>query len=145
MQTVRTEATENDAKDDVERMQDYGFAGNPVSGQGLVLTINGTAVVLRLDRLDNRPNLAPLEVCLWHDEGHNVTLRAGKVVEANCDTFRVNATVKVELNTPLVAASAAMTAQGRVTGVVGVTAAGKALEAHNHPDLTSGGNTGPNN
>lgn len=143
VQTVRVEALENDAKDNAERFQDYGMASNPVDGQGLVITVGGHTIVLRMDRLAERPRLAAYEVSVWHKEGHNVTLRAGKVVEANCDTFRVNAAVKVELNTPLVAASAALNAQGRVTGVAGVTAAGKALEAHNHP--IPGGNSGPNN
>lgn len=145
VQTVRVEALENDAKDNAERFQDYGVASNPVDGQGLVITVGGHTIVLRMDRLAKRPQLAPLEVSLWHDEGHNVTLRAGKLAEVNCDTFKVNAAVKVEMNTPTMTASGNFTAAGRVTGNVGVTAASKALEAHDHPDLTSGGNTGPNN
>ena len=98
---------------------------------------------------------------MWHKEGHNVTLRGGKLVEVSCDTFRVNAAVKVELNTPLVAASAKATvgdtlavtsgltgggnatfAAGRVSAQ-GMTAGGKALEAHTHPE--TGTTTGPNN
>ena len=162
VQSLRVEALENDAKDNAERFQDYGYAANPVDGQGLAITVGGHTIVLRLDRLAERPRLAAYEVSVWHKEGHSVTLRAGKLVEVNCDTFRVNAAVKVELNTPLVAASAkqtvgdtldvtnglsgggAATLAGRLTAG-GVTAAGKVLDGHTHPDLTSGGNTGPNN
>lgn len=150
VQTVRVEALENDAKDNAERFQDYGYACNPVDGQGLVITVGGHTIVLRMDRLAERPRLAPYEVSVWHKEGHNVTLRAGKVVEANCDTFRVNAAVKVEMNTPIMAMSAKATVGdtlgvfGRVTAG-GVTAAGKVIDGHTHPDLTSGGSTGPNN
>lgn len=161
VQTARTEATENDAKDAIERFQDYGFAGNPVDGQGLVLTIDGVAVVLRIDRLAKRPNLAPLEVSVWHDEGHNITLKGGKVVETNCDTYIVNAAVKAQFNTPVVAMSAKATvgdtlaivngltgggnatfATGRITAA-GATVAGKVIENHNHNE--TGGITGPNN
>ncbi|MFI5443665.1 phage baseplate assembly protein [Polaromonas sp. UC242_47] len=161
VQTVRTEATENDAKDAIERMQDYGFAANVVDGQGLVLTIDGTVIVLRMDRIADRPRLAAYEVSVWHKEGHNVTLRDGKVVETNCDIYRVNAAVKVELNTPTVAMSTKATvgdtldvkngltgggnatfAAGRVSAL-GVTAAGKNLDGHDHNE--TGVRTGPNN
>jgi phage baseplate assembly protein V len=163
VQSLRVEALENDAKDDAERFQDYGYAANPVDGQGLVINVGGHTIVLRLDRLAERPRLAAYEVSVWHKEGHNVTLRAGKLVEVNCDTFKVNAAVVVELNTPTVAMSAEATvgdtlavangitgggnatfAAGRVSAQ-GMTAGGKALEDHTHPDLSSGGNTGVNN
>lgn len=105
VQTARVEALENDAKDAAERFQDYGFAANVVEGQGLVITAGGHTVVLRMDRLAERPQLGAYEVSVWHKEGHNVTLKGGKLVEVNCDTFRVNAAVKAEFNTPLLATS----------------------------------------
>lgn len=161
VQSARVEALENDAKDDAERFQDYGYAANAVEGQGLVITAGGHTIVLRMDRLAERPRLAAYEVSVWHKEGHRVTLKAGKLVEVSCDTFRVNAAVKVELNTPLVTASAKATvgdtlavtsgltgggnatfAAGRVSAQ-GVTAGGKALEAHTHPE--TGVTTGVNN
>lgn len=161
VQTARVEQTENDSKDAAERWQDYGFAANVVDGQGLVINAGGHTIVIRMDRIAKRPRLAAYEVSVWHDEGHNVTLRAGRLVEVNCDTFRVNAAVKVELNTPLVAASAKQTvgdtlavtsgltgggnatfAAGRVSAA-GVTAAGKALDGHTHNE--TGVVTGPNN
>lgn len=151
VQRGRSEATENDVKDDAERFQDYGLAANPVDGQGLVLTVDGHTIIVRMDRLAERPQLAAYEVAVWHKEGHKITLKDGKLIQVDCDTYRVNAAVKVEYNTPLVTNSGSMTnagnmtAQGRVTGVAGVTAAGKALDGHTHPDITSGGNTGPNN
>jgi phage baseplate assembly protein V len=151
VQRGRSEATENDVKDDAERFQDYGLAANPVDGQGLVLTVDGHTIIVRMDRLAERPQLAAYEVAVWHKEGHKITLKEGKLIQVDCDTYRVNAAVKVEYNTPLVTNSGSMTnagnmtAQGRVTGVAGVTAAGKALDGHTHPDITSGGNTGTNN
>lgn len=145
IQSGRMEATEFDTKDGAERPQDYGFAANVVDGQGLVITVDGTTIILRADRLAERPELAAHEVTVWHKEGHKITMRAGKLIEVDCDTYRVNAAVKVEYNTPLVTGTGNMTMQGRVTGAAGVTAAGKNLEGHTHPDITSGGNTGSNN
>lgn len=102
VQRVRVEASDIDGKDDVERFQDYGFAANPVYGQGLSLHIGGHTITLRMDRLAERPQLAPYEVSVWHKEGHHVTLRNGKVVEVECATLRVNATTEVEFLTPKV-------------------------------------------
>ena len=143
VQSARVESLENDAKDAAERFQDYGFAANVVEGQGLVITVGGHTVVLRMDRLAERPKLQPFEVSVWHKEGHNVTLKAGKLVEVNCNIFRVNAAVKAEFNTPLVAMSANQTVGGRMTSST-ATVAGKIIEDHTHPDLIPGGNTGPN-
>ena len=160
VQSARVEALENDAKDDAERFQDYGYASNAVDGQGLVITAGGHTIVLRMDRLAERPRLAAYEVSVWHKEGHNVTLRAGKLVEVNCDTFRVNAAVKAEFNTPLLSASAQATvgATLAVTGGIsgagtanlagrltasGVTADGKQLDGHTHNE--TGVVTGVNN
>ena len=142
VQSARVEALENDAKDDAERFQDYGYAANAVDGQGLVITAGGHTIVLRMDRLAERPRLAAYEVSVWHKEGHRVTLKAGKLVEVSCDTFRVNAAVKVELNAPLVTATGTMGVTGRMTAG-GVTAAGKQLDNHNHNE--TGVVTGTNN
>ena len=89
VQKVRAESLENKAHDEAERFQDYGFAANPVEGQGLVLSVAGHTIVLRMDRLAERPQLAAHEVCIWHKEGHKVTLKAGKVIEVECDEYSV--------------------------------------------------------
>jgi phage baseplate assembly protein V len=144
VQRGRSEATENDVKDDAERFQDYGFSGNPVDGQGLVLTVDGHTIVVRMDRLAERPQLAAYEVAVWHKEGHKITLKDGKVIQVDCDTYRVNAAVKVEFNTPLVTNSGDVTAEGgvnavgRVTGQAGVTGAGIDLEDHGHDEVEQG-------
>ena len=100
VQVVRAEATDDDAKDGVERHQDYGLAANPGDGQGLVLNIDGHTIVLRLDRIAERPQLDVYEVAVWHKEGHYVKLKAGKVVEVSCDQLLISATTKVSITTP---------------------------------------------
>jgi phage gp45-like len=100
IQTARIEATENDSKDAVERHQDYGFAGNPVDGEGLVLHIDGHTVIIRKDRIAERPQLDPYEVSVWHKEGHKMTFKAGKLIEVECDRFVLKAAQSVEIETP---------------------------------------------
>lgn len=106
VQTARAESLENQAHDAAERHQDYGFAAHPVDGQGLVMHLDGHTLVLRLDRIAERPGLAPFEVVVWHHEGHMVKLKAGRVVEVTCDHLVVNASVDVTINTPLMTVNA---------------------------------------
>lgn len=106
VQTARAESLDDQAHDDAERHQDYGFAANPVEGQGLVVHLDGNTLVLRLDRIAERPGLAPFEVAVWHHEGHMVKLKAGRVVEMTCDRLIVNAATDVTINTPLMTINA---------------------------------------
>lgn len=139
VQTARAEALENDAKDNAERWQDYGFAGQPGDGQGLTINAGGHTVVIRLDRIAERPQLDLYEVAVWHKEGHFVKLKAGKLVEVSCDSLIVTAAVQVritspvvqvdagthvQLNTPTVDASAAVTAGTNITAAGDVADAG---------------------
>lgn len=160
IQSGRMEATEFDSKDGVERPQDYGFAANVVDGQGLVITVDGTTIILRADKIADRPQLAAHEVTVWHKEGHKITMRDGKLIDVECDTLRVAATTKIQFITPLVTISAKATvgdtlavtngltgggnatfANGRVSAL-GITGNGKVLETHTHPE--TGGVTLPN-
>lgn len=139
VQIARTEALEGDAKDDAERWQDYGFAANPVDGQGLVINWAGHTIVLRMDRITERPAMAPYDVAIWHKEGHQVRLKAGRLVEVTCDRLVVNAATSVAITspsvtvtassgvtvtTPTLAASADVTAAGNVTATGNVSAGG---------------------
>lgn len=126
MQTGRVEGPPNEARDGAQRPQDYGFAGNPVDGEGLRIEAGGHTVIIRMDRIAERPQLAAYEVAVWHKEGHSVTLKAGRVVQVDCDVFRVNASTKVEFNTPDAAFSGTIHATGDVVG------AGKSVSTHVH-------------
>lgn len=106
VQKVRAESLDDQAHDDAERHQDYGFAAHPVDGQGLVLHVGGHTIVLRMDRITERPQLAAYEVCVWHHEGHKVTLKAGRLVEVECDSLVVNASADVTINTPVMTVNA---------------------------------------
>jgi len=104
-QKGRVEGFEGDVRDDAQRPQDYGYAANPVDGEGLKLEVGGHTIIVRMDRTAERPQLAAYEVAVWHKEGHMVRLRAGRIIQVDCDQFIVNAATKVQLNTPLVQGS----------------------------------------
>jgi len=153
VQTVRTEATEHDAKDSVERWQDYGFAAHPVDGHGLVINWGGHTVVLRMDRLSERPQLDAYEVAVWHREGHMVKLKAGRLVHVTCadylveasnsytvtsPTYTVNASSGAAFNTPLVDLSDDLHVAGMATSDVDFVSAGVSGNGHVHGGVKQG-------
>jgi phage gp45-like len=92
-----------DARDQAERFQDYGLAANAVEGEGLRIEVGGHTFILRMDRLAERPRLAAYEVCVWHKDGHRVTLRSGRVVDVECDQLNIRASAGVSIETPTLA------------------------------------------
>ena len=138
MQIGRVEGLENDTRDDAQRPQDYGFAAMPVDGQGLKLEVGGHAIIIRMDRLAERPHLAEYEVCVWHKEGHKLTLQAGGVVQVDCTQLVVNA--------PLTVISGDVTVGGTIVSIGDVTGAGVSLQTHTHGGVSAGPNdTAPPN
>jgi phage baseplate assembly protein V len=135
VQTARAEALDNDAKDDAERWQDYGFSAQPVEGQGLVINAGGHTIVLRMDRIAERPRLAAYEVTVWHKEGHRITLKAGGVVQIDGTSLVVSASSKVDINAPKINLNAAAVAISGKLNVVGAVTAGL-VQA---PDMVIGG------
>lgn len=100
IQRGRVEGSENDARDDAQRPQDYGFAAAPVDGEGLKIEFGGHTVILRVDRLAERPQLAPYEVAVWHKEGHMMKLKAGGIVEISGARLIANMSEGIELISP---------------------------------------------
>lgn len=152
VQTVRAESLEGDAKDAAERFQDYGFAAHPLDGQGLVINAAGHTIVLRMDRLAERPQLEAYEVAVWHKEGHWVKLKAGGVVEVQATTVNVTSPVvnvvatAVNITAATTAISGNVTVGGTIVATGNVTGAGKSLATHTHSGVqVGGGNTGAPN
>jgi phage baseplate assembly protein V len=130
---------EGNAPEDAERHQNYGTASQPAEGEGLIVDVGGTVMVLSVDSIKDRPTLANWDVAVWHKEGHKVHLKAGKVVDIDCATLNINATSGVVFNTPSV------TASGSITAAADVTAGGKSLMSHTHHENDNQGNTGTPN
>lgn len=140
VQRGRVEAMENSAADDAERFQDYGFSAHPVDGQGLQIEVGGHTLIIRMDRLAERPQLAEFEVAVWHKEGHMVRLRAGKVVQVDCDSLVINAAEGVTINSPTVQASGIVTAP-TVAATSSLTVRSKEMHLHAHGGVSTGSST----
>lgn len=134
---------EPDARDRAERFQDYGLATNPVSGEGLRIEVGGHTFILRMDRLAERPQLAAYEVCVWHKEGHSVTLRAGRVVDVDCAQLNIVASAGVSIQTPVMALQGNQTVSGSSTaqtviGLTDVVIGEESVKDHDHGNVSHG-------
>lgn len=120
---------------DCARFQQYGFTSFPhVGAEGVFLSLNGSrdqGVVICVD--DRRYRLSGLEggeVAIYTDEGDSIVLARGNVI-------RVNAGVKVEVNTPLATFSGNVAVAGNVSDANGSMQEMRDLyNGHGHPDGT---------
>lgn len=149
VQTASLVGFEADARDRVERWQDYGLATNPVDGEGLRIEVGGHTIILRMDRLAERPQLAPHEVCIWHKDGHRVTLRNGQVVDVQCRQLNIVATDGVSIQTPTLALQGNQSVTGNqavsgvataqtVVGQVDVLIGTASVKDHDHGNVDNG-------
>ncbi|WP_080244575.1 phage baseplate assembly protein V [Salmonella enterica] len=103
-QTIQGKGLDPEPLQDIELFQHYGFTSNPLPGtMAVVLPINGKTshgIVIATEHGRYRlKELKPGEVALYTDEGCNIVLKRGKIIEANCDDFIVNAKNKYSVNT----------------------------------------------
>jgi phage gp45-like len=138
VQTVRVEVFDINGRDDAERWQDYGFASNPVDGQGLLIEAGGHTVVLRMDRIDTRPRLQPFEVAVWHKDGHSILLQDGGKISVKCTDFEVEASNGVKFTTPKVATSEALEVGTRAEIKEGASIASIEFVDHAHTNVQHG-------
>lgn len=147
-QSGRVEVFDPHARDDAKRPQDYGYAAMPVDGQSLVFEIGGHTVIMRMDRQAERPQLAAYEVCVWHKEGHKLTLKAGGQIVADCASLVINASASVTVNTPTFTVNGNEVVSGTVTAPhlvasTDLTVAGQDFHGHEHGGVATGsGHTG---
>ncbi|HDT1354230.1 TPA: phage baseplate assembly protein [Citrobacter freundii] len=103
-QTIQGKGLGPEPLQDIELFQHYGFTSNPLPGtMAIILPINGKTshgIVIATEHSRYRlKELKPGEVALYTDEGCNIVLKRGKIIEANCDDFIVNAKNKYSVNT----------------------------------------------
>lgn len=121
---------------DNELFQHYGFTSNPLPGtEGVVIPLGGQTshgIVIATEHSSYRlKSLAPGEVALYTDEGAKIVLKRGRLIEVECDTFRVNCTEyevnasgSSAFNTPTLTASNETISKGLITGEGGITVSG---------------------
>lgn len=150
VQRIQAQGIGNENLQGAELFQHYGFTSHPQPGtMGIVLPLGGVSshgIVIATEHGAYRlKSLKPGEVALYTDEGAKIVLRRGKLIEADCETFRVNctdfevnskqATVNCDtwattasdnatFTTPELSASAQLTAEGLISGNGGMSVKG---------------------
>lgn len=177
VQLVQGDGVAGEQLQDNELFQHYGFTSHPLPGtMAVILPVGGKTshgIVIATEHGSYRLKaLAPGEVALYTDEGARIVMKRGRLIETDCDVFKVNcktwevnASDKADFNTPMLTASAQVTAQGQVNGNGGlaiqggdgasfagnvrqsggsystdgdVVASGKSFLLHHHPGDTGG-------
>lgn len=135
-QRTQVQGLDGETLSDVELMQHFGFTSNPPAGTDCIIIPLGGAtshgIVVATENGSFRvKNLKSGETAIYSDEGASVTIKKGKIIEANCDDYivnckkyTVNAIEASNFNTPLLEASAVVTAQGQINGNGGMAIEG---------------------
>lgn len=125
---------------DNEIFQHYGFTSNPLPGtMAIVMPIGGKTshgVVIATEHATYRlVGLKPGELALYTDEGAKTVFKRGRIIETDCDVFRVNckefevnASEQSTFNTPTLTASEEAIVEGQLTGRGGLALSGSAGE-----------------
>jgi len=135
-QRLQVRLMAGELKDDMELFEQYGFTSVVHSGaSGLALFFGGDrshgVVVLPGDKRYRPTDLQPGEVAVYSDEGARVVIRRGRIIEVECDEYRVR-TKRYEVQ-----ASEAITLNSAAFSLTAQTATSSAvLEA---PDLILNG------
>jgi phage baseplate assembly protein V len=128
VQLVQADGLAGESLQDNELFQHYGYTSNPPAGtMAIVLPIGGKTahgIIVATEHGSYRlKNLASGEVAIYTDEGDSIILKRGRLIEATTQTFRlntqimeVNASTKIDFNTPMVTCSEQATVQHRLTG-----------------------------
>lgn len=136
VQFVQGEGLAGETMQDNEFFQHYGYTSNPPAGtMAVVLPVGGRTshgIVIATEHGSYRLKaLQPGEVALYTDEGAKIVLKRGRIIETECDVYRVtckvyevNATEKSDFNTPMLTASNELTAQKQIHGNGGMAVKG---------------------
>ncbi|WP_025155024.1 phage baseplate assembly protein V [Morganella morganii] len=136
VQTIQAEGLAKEPLQGQELFQQYGLTSNPPPGtMAVVIPVGGKTshgIVVATEHGSYRlAGLKSGEVALYTDEGAKIVLKRGKIIETDCDVFRVNckefevnAESKADFNTPEVTTSQRLTAMEQITGNGGMSIKG---------------------
>ncbi len=101
MQEMQITLLSGEVRDDVERVQDYGFTSVPMSGaealSGFIGGDQSHGVVIRVD--DRRYRLRGLlggEVAMYTDEGDTITLKRGRKIKVSSGSTAIPGGITIE-------------------------------------------------
>lgn len=152
IQQAQVDGLAGETLQDLSHLQNYGFTSNPPTGSEAVIiplggsTTHGVIVATEHGRFRIK-NLQSGETAIYNDEGAKIVIKKGKIIEADCDVFKincqryeVNALDTANFNTPQLMTSAVLTAQGQINGNGGMTVQGGAGARFSGNINQSGGN-----
>lgn len=126
----------DEALRDIEYLQHFGFASCPPAGSdAVVLPLGGASshgVVVATQHGSFRiRTLKSGETAVFSEDGAKIVLKRGRIIEADCDVFRVNcktyavnASEAADFVTPKLETSAVLTAGGQFNGNGGMAVSG---------------------
>ena len=96
---------------DLEYAQHYGLTSVPLDGsQVVVVPLGGKSsqgVIIASEHGNYRiKQLKPGEVAIYSHNGDQIVLRDGRTIEITTQTLKINASIKVQMNTPLLQVNA---------------------------------------
>jgi phage baseplate assembly protein V len=109
-----------EVRDNVERIQPYGFSAVPLAGADvLVVCVGGNRdhpVIIGADDRRYRPTgMQPGDVCIYsHQSGHKITLKADRTIEIEGDEITIKGDTKITLEAPLVEVTGALDVNGDI-------------------------------
>lgn len=128
IQKIKAKIMAEESLDELERLQDYGFASKPLpNAEILVVFPNGNrghGVVIKADdRRFRIKNLQNGEVAIYTDEGDKIHFKRGRKIEVTTLELTVNAQTKVDVNTQTanVIASTVANVQAPTTNITSPT------------------------
>ena len=120
IQTAQAQLLADEVQDDVERIQEYGFASVPLPGaEGVVVFVGGNRdhglLIATDDRRYRLVGLEAGEVALYDDLGQKVHLtRSGIVIDGGGLPVTVQNTPSVTFDTPTVTATGNLHVNGNI-------------------------------
>ncbi|MFV2030587.1 phage baseplate assembly protein V [Neisseria sp. S1] len=136
IQRVQLSGLAAETLQDLEHLQEYGFASNPPAGsEAVVIPLGGNTshgvIVCSQHGSYRIKNLNPGETAIFNHEGAKIVIKQGRIIEADCDTYKinckqyeVNAESSANFHTPTLETSAVLTAQGQINGNGGMAIKG---------------------
>ena len=129
IQRVQVQGLADETLQDIEQLQQFGFTSHaPAHTDVIVIPLGGDTshgIVIASEHGSFRvKNLQSGEVAVYDQSGSSIVLKRGKLIEINCDNLVINASQKVQINSPLTETSTVFTAQGQINGNGGLAISG---------------------
>lgn len=144
-QNLQLKVLADEGADDVERFQNYGHTSVPPEGsEAIVLGVGGARaglVAIAVEHKAVRPkDLEAGDSCLYHLEGHNLTLREDGVAELTAKSVIIRATEKLTIISPDNEIQGPLHVTGQITSDTDVKTGTISLKGHKH-NQSGGGPT----